>query len=84
MVAWGANDDGQANVSPGLGNAVAIAAGHAHSLALTAAGQVMAWGAKYAFQTITPGGLTKVVAIAARGYHNLALTADACVVAWEP
>jgi alpha-tubulin suppressor-like RCC1 family protein len=35
VVAWGRNDLGQTNVPAGLNTVVAIAAGHAHSLALT-------------------------------------------------
>ena len=59
VVAWGRNEYiwyssglsrgnhewvGQATVPSGLSNVVAIAAGHWHSLALTAEGRVVAWG----------------------------------------
>jgi len=65
----------QANTPIGLGNVVAIAAGYAHSLALTAEGRVVAWGYNgyrdRGIATDVPSGLSNVVAIAAGGMHTL-------------
>ena len=107
VYSWGANSSGQLGVGsvvdastpqavdiPG-GPVVAVAAGSAYSLALTAAGQVYAWGANLFGQLGTgsrsnadspvlvsmPGGVT-VTAIAAGGDHSLALTASGQVYGW--
>ena len=73
---------------------VALAAGDAHTLALTSAGTVLAWGSNASgqlgigptpTQSSTPvlvSGLTGVVAIAAHTNHSLALKANGSVVAW--
>src|SRR6266436_2678388 len=44
VVAWGNNLSGQTNVPVGLTNAVGIAAGWYHSLALKSDGTVVGWG----------------------------------------
>jgi len=87
VVAWGSNFYGQTNVPPDLTNAVAIAAGYAHSLALKADGTVINWGAfLYADNhrgTIwVPAGLKDVAALAAGYGHDLALITDGGVIAW--
>ena len=64
------------------GNAVAIAAGAFHCLALKNDGTVAAWGLNDNSQSTVPGGLATVVAIAAGASHSLALKADGHVVAW--
>ena len=75
VVAWG-NSMGQ-TLPSGLSRVVAITAGWAHSLALTAEGRVVAWGTYYNGSTYVPmavpSGLSNVVAIAARYYYSLAL-----------
>ena len=76
VVAWGDNLYGQANVPPGLSNAVAISGGCDHSLALTSDGRVVGWGYNEYGQTSPPAGLTNVLAIAAGGYHSLALKSE--------
>ena len=63
-------------------NAVAIAEGAGHSMALTADGKVIAWGNNTYGQTNVPAGLSNIIAIAAGYYHNLALKSDGTVVAW--
>lgn len=80
-----------------LKNVVDVAAGEAHSLALTAAGNVVAWGTNDKGQTgrdmeepvtatatvVKIGNVTgTVVAIAAGFDHSLALTKDGRVWAW--
>jgi alpha-tubulin suppressor-like RCC1 family protein len=68
---WGISS--QAQVPAGTSNAVAIAAGRDHSLALRADGTVVAWGRNTSEQTNVPGFLTNVVAIAGGENHSLAL-----------
>jgi alpha-tubulin suppressor-like RCC1 family protein len=106
--AWGPNDHGQLGLGPDaitggsfpqptkipkLGNVIAIAAGYAHSLALSADGTVWAWGANDAGQlgdgttTQRPSpvqlkSLGNVIAIAAGSEHSLALLSDGTVRAW--
>jgi hypothetical protein len=82
VVAWGNNSSGQANVPMGLSNAVMVAAGGKHSLALRSDGTVTAWGVNSAGQTNVPASLTNVVAIAGGGFHSMALKSDGTVVAW--
>jgi len=80
----------------GLSNAVAIAAGSYHSLALDADGQVWAWGGYFygalgdgtgnvnspiPVRAVFPPGV-RLVAISAGGDHSLALDADGQVWAW--
>ncbi len=81
-VAWGMNQSGQATVPSGLANAVSIAAGGLHSLALMSDGTVVAWGDNSSGQSTVPAGLSNVVAIAAGEGHSLALRSDGSVVAW--
>ena len=81
-VAWGNNDTGQNNIPSGLNDAIRVADGNWHSVAVKADGSVVAWGANFNQQTEVPAGLTNVVAIAAGGYHTLAIQADRSVVAW--
>jgi alpha-tubulin suppressor-like RCC1 family protein len=96
-VAWGAGTNygaapssGQSMVPAGLNNAVAVAGGGYHSLALKADTKVLAWGAgatntgiapNYG-QSIVPGGLSGVAGIAGGLYHSLAVTANGSVTAW--
>ncbi len=82
VVAWGANFFNLTNVPVTLSNAVAIAGGSYHSLAIRNDGTVLAWGDNSAGQTNVPVGLTNVVAIAGGSYHSLALRSDGTVVSW--
>ena len=80
---------------PGGTKITAIAAGFAHSVALTSTGAVLAWGKNYngnlgngsttdsevPVKVNLPAG-TKVTAVAAGGEHNLALTSTGAVLAW--
>jgi len=76
-----------------LSNAVAVAAGGFHSLALQGSGTVWAWGANWYGQLgdgttnqqdapIIVSGLSDVRALAGGGYHSLALKNDGTVWAW--
>ena len=77
----------------GLTNALALAAGTYHSLALKADGSVWGWGSNYycemgdggtvdRLQPAPVPGLTGVVALAASGTHSLALKSDGTVWTW--
>ena len=63
-------------------NAVAVAAGGSHSLALRSDGTVEAWGRNTYGQVDVPADLTNAVAIAGGAYHSLALRSDGTVEAW--
>jgi hypothetical protein len=82
VAAWGDNYWGQTNLPAGLADAVAVAGGGDHSLALKADGTVVAWGDNRSGQTDVPPGLANVVAVAAGNEHSLALKGDGTVVAW--
>lgn len=79
---FGIGQYGETNVPPDLTNAVAIAAGGFHSLALKNDGTVVAWGRNINGETNVPTGLSNVVAIAAGYYHSIALKADGTIVVW--
>ena len=73
--------DGVANIAAG-NKITQIAAGGAHSLALTANRTVIAWGDNSSGQCAVPTGLTGVVQIAAGKAHSIAIKSDGTVVAW--
>jgi alpha-tubulin suppressor-like RCC1 family protein len=88
----GAESDVPVAVS-GLGEVVAIAAGHKFSLALLRNGTVMAWGLNQYGQLgdgstansdvpVAVSGLKGVVAISAGYFHSLALLGNGTVMAW--
>ncbi len=79
---WGQTNYNQTIAPIGLSNAVAVAAGGYHGLALRADGSVAVWGYDGNGLTNIPVGLSNAVAVAAGEYHNLALRADGTVVAW--
>jgi alpha-tubulin suppressor-like RCC1 family protein len=83
IAAWGEGSSGQTLIPPDLTNALAIAGGLRHSVALRSDGTVIAWGANELRQCQVPQGLTNVIAIASHlGNHTLALKTDGKVVAW--
>lgn len=82
VIAWGSNTYGQTNVPPDLTNAIAVAAGAFHSVALRSDGTVVAWGDNGYGQTNVPLGLSNVVAINCGRYHTVALKSDGTVSAW--
>jgi len=75
------SQDGVAKMATG-NKITQIAAGGAHSLALTANGTVIAWGDNSSGQCTVPSGLTGVVQIAAGKAHSMAIKSDGSVVAW--
>lgn len=82
VVAWGDDIWGQTDVPHGLSDAVAVAVGGKHTLALRRDGTVVAWGLDVEGETHFPAGLSGVVAIAAADQISLALKKDGTVVAW--
>src|SRR3989344_9695009 len=81
VVAWGDNQYGATDVPSDLTNAVAIAAGTYHNLALRSDGTVVAWGHNDYGQCNVPA-LPLVKAIATASDFSLALKADGTVAAW--
>jgi hypothetical protein len=82
LEAWGDDSLGQLDICVGAANAIAVAAGVWHSLALRADGTVAAWGDDSDGQCDVPLTLQPALAIAGGGYHSLALQADGTVAAW--
>jgi alpha-tubulin suppressor-like RCC1 family protein len=105
VYSWGSNTSGRLGDGttsgtrklpyhiPTLSNVIAIAAGDAHSLALTSGGHVYSWGENSDGQlglgstldTPTPTeipGLSGIVAIAAGDTHSMALTASGSLYVW--
>jgi trimeric autotransporter adhesin len=82
VVAWGYNADGETAVPSGLTNAVGIAGGGYHSLAVRSNGTVVAWGDNGSGEISVPLGLSNVMAVAAGGWHSLAVQSNGTVVAW--
>ncbi len=80
VATWG--DQLQSAVPNSLTNAIQIAAGLWHELALKADGTVVAWGLSEADVTNVPQGLSNVVALAAGSYFSDALKNDGTVVSW--
>jgi alpha-tubulin suppressor-like RCC1 family protein len=74
--------NGETNVPMDLTNAIAIAAGNGHSLALRSDGTVVAWGRNNEGETNIPANLSNVVAIAAGYYHDIALKSDGTIASW--
>ncbi len=81
-VAWGKNTYGQGSVPATASNALAIAAGYTHNLAILTNGTVAAWGQNSYAQCTVPASASNVVSIAAGAYHSLARRADGAVLAW--
>lgn len=82
IVAWGDNSGGQTNAPVDVADAVAIAGGDYHSLALHQNGTLVAWGYNGDGQTTVPTNALRFVAIAAGAAHNLAVKENGSPVAW--
>ena len=81
-VGFGADAVGQCDVPFGLTNALQVAGGAGHSLALLNDGTVTGWGWNNHGQATVPTNLTGVAMIAAGWYHNVALLTNGTVTAW--
>lgn len=82
IFAWGDNSQSQTNVPASLTNAIVVAGGSYHSLALDANGAVLGWGDGSHGETTAPAGLSNVTAIVAGAGFSLALQANGDVVGW--
>lgn len=82
VVAWGDDSGGQTHVPVGLKDAVAVAGGDYHSVALLRNGSLTAWGYDGDGQTNVPTSGLRFVSLAAGAAHNLAITEKGAVVAW--
>ena len=80
--AWGRNLSQQCVIPSDLTNAVAVAAGDYHSLALKADGTVATWGDNGFGQLNAPPSLNNVVRVGAGFVHSLAIKANGSVVQW--
>jgi hypothetical protein len=80
---WDAtNPAAQFEVPSDLTNAVAIAVGFQHFVALRSDRTVIAWGDNSYGQCSVPPGLSNVVAVHAAGTFSLAVKSDGTVVTW--
>lgn len=82
VIGWGYDAYGEATPPSSLTNALAIATGSWHSLALRSDGTVLAWGYNVHGETNVPTSVTNAVAISAGFYHSLALRSNGTVVGW--
>lgn len=82
VTAWGDSTFGQCDTLQLATNAIAVAAGDWHTLALRADGGVVAWGDDSQGQCDVPAWLQDALAIAAGGYHGLAVRRSGTVAAW--
>ena len=77
---WGGS--GAHDAPSDLTNAVAVAGGSEHSVALRSDGTVVAWGDNTYGQTNVPANLTNVVMVASGSDHCVILRANGFVVGW--
>jgi len=70
-------------VPAALSNAVAVACGGSHSLAVRADGTVLVWGANTHGQTNVPASVEQCGGGFRRVHHSLGLRADGTVLAWD-
>ena len=82
VTAWGDDSEGQTDVPTNLDNAVAVAGGDYHSVAIRRDGTLIAWGFDGEGQIDVPTNSLRFVSIAVGGDHNLAIAEDGSVVAW--
>jgi alpha-tubulin suppressor-like RCC1 family protein len=83
VLTWGQTNNYGLNVIPlELTNAIAVAVGNSHSVALKSTGRVVVWGYNGSGQTNVPTSATNIIAIAAAQDHTLALRSNGTVVAW--
>jgi hypothetical protein len=82
LVAWGRNTAGETNQVPsGISNAVQVAVGHTHCVALKGDGNVVSWGDLNNGLSNVPAGL-KAVQVAASWRNSAAVAADGKVYVW--
>jgi hypothetical protein len=67
---------------PALTNAIAVAAGATHGVALLANNSIVTWGHNNYGQLDVPASATNIVAIAAGDYDTVALEANGALIEW--
>jgi hypothetical protein len=82
VVAWGDDSGGQIDVPANLDDAVAVAGGDYHSVAIRHDGTLVAWGFDDEGQIDVPTNSLRFVSVASGADHNLAIAEDGSVVAW--
>ncbi len=82
IVAWGDDSGGQTDVPTNLDDAVAVAGGDYHSVALRHDGTLLAWGYDGDGQTDVPTNTMRFVSIVAGTDHNLVIAEDGSLSAW--
>jgi hypothetical protein len=82
VMAWGDDSGGQTDVPTNLDDAVAIAGGDYHSVAIRHDGTLVAWGFDDEGQIDVPTNSLRFVSVASGADHNLAIAEDGSVVAW--
>lgn len=82
IVSWGDDSGGQIDAPTNLFDAVAVAGGEYHSVAIRHDGSLMAWGLDDVGQIDVPTNSLPFVAVSAGADHNLAIAEDGSVVAW--
>jgi hypothetical protein len=82
VAAWGDNSANQTSAPADLEDAVAIAGGDYHSVALRLNGSVVGWGYNGNGQLAAPPGTPRLVSIAAGANHNVAISDAGSVFAW--
>ena len=79
---WWDSGEGESNPPDSITDAVAVAAGYNHAMALRSDGTVVAWGASGSGQIDVPEDLNNVIQIDAGYWYSAALKSDGTVVAW--
>lgn len=82
VVGWGDDDYQQSGLQMPLTNALQVAGGRAHSIALLGDGMVVGWGNNYLGQLNIPTNLLGAAMISCGYYHSLALQTNGSVAAW--
>ena len=82
ITAWGFNNEGQCTVPSSFSNAVAVAAGYAHGLALLSDGTVTGWGYDSHGQATVPSSISNAAAISAGYRHSMVLHTGGTISAW--
>ena len=82
VTAWGDDSGGQTNVPANLNDAVAVAGGDYHTVALHHDGTLIAWGYNGDGQTSVPTNALRFVSVASGAAHGLAITEKGSAVAW--
>jgi parallel beta-helix repeat protein len=82
IMAWGDDTGGQIDVPTNLCDAVAVAGGEYHSIAIRHDGSLVGWGLDDEGQIDVPTNSLPFVVVAAGANHNLAIAEDGSIVAW--